>query len=261
MSGRVPVGHIPPLEEFERVIILDGDGGYLQLPSLTTAQRNALTAVNGMKIYNSTTNQVESYENGSWVAEGNLALTTHTADLDAHTYEPLSVLRTGEYMPHSIIGGEFVNTAMVANRLYAMPFIVVRDLTVDRIALQVRVADAGKVARTGIYNNGTNLAPGTLIANSGGEVSVNAVAIVSTVINISFTKGIYWLAVVSDGVPQLAGLRNVTTILGQVSNQLGQWSAGWKVAHAYGVLPDPFGAGTLLENLYFIVGLRLASLD
>ena len=52
------------------VIITDGAGHYLQLPSLTTAQRNVLTAVNGMVIYNSTTNQIESYENGVWGAIG-----------------------------------------------------------------------------------------------------------------------------------------------------------------------------------------------
>lgn len=50
------------------ILIPDGVGHYLQLPKLTTAQRNALTAVNGMIIYNSTTTQVESYENDAWVA-------------------------------------------------------------------------------------------------------------------------------------------------------------------------------------------------
>jgi hypothetical protein len=41
----------------------------VKLNSLTTTQRDALTASNGMTIYNSTTNQVESYENGSWVGK------------------------------------------------------------------------------------------------------------------------------------------------------------------------------------------------
>lgn len=36
------------------------------LPSLTTAERDALTPFNGMVIYNSDTNQNESYENGVW---------------------------------------------------------------------------------------------------------------------------------------------------------------------------------------------------
>jgi hypothetical protein len=41
--------------------------------TLTTTERNALTAVNGMIIYNSTTTQFEFYENGSWVSGSGLA--------------------------------------------------------------------------------------------------------------------------------------------------------------------------------------------
>jgi len=39
----------------------------LKLNSLTTAQRDALSASNGMVIYNTTTNQTEFYEAGAWV--------------------------------------------------------------------------------------------------------------------------------------------------------------------------------------------------
>ena len=41
---------------------------YLRVPSLTTTQRTALTPVNGMVIYNSTTAQLETYENSIWEA-------------------------------------------------------------------------------------------------------------------------------------------------------------------------------------------------
>ena len=48
------------------LVVADGTGHYLQVPTLTTAQRDALAAVNGMIIYNSDTNQLEQYSNGSW---------------------------------------------------------------------------------------------------------------------------------------------------------------------------------------------------
>jgi hypothetical protein len=40
----------------------------LVMASFTTTQRNALTAANGMMIYNTTSNQFEGYENGAWIS-------------------------------------------------------------------------------------------------------------------------------------------------------------------------------------------------
>ncbi len=46
---------------------LENPLGYLLLNRITTTDRNALTAVNGMIIYNTTDNKFQGYENGSWV--------------------------------------------------------------------------------------------------------------------------------------------------------------------------------------------------
>lgn len=43
-----------------------GTTGALLVPRLTTTQRDALTAVNGMIIYNTTTNTMQGYINGAW---------------------------------------------------------------------------------------------------------------------------------------------------------------------------------------------------
>lgn len=42
--------------------------GALLIPRMTTTQRNALTAANGMGIYNTTSGQFEKYQAGAWVA-------------------------------------------------------------------------------------------------------------------------------------------------------------------------------------------------
>jgi len=68
------------LEGIEYLEILDGDGHYLQLPKLTTAQRNALSATEGMMIYNTDTGQVEAYQDGSWSAVGGAGTFTDLTD-------------------------------------------------------------------------------------------------------------------------------------------------------------------------------------
>jgi hypothetical protein len=40
--------------------------GFVQFGSLTTAERDALAAANGMVIYNTTDNKFQGYENGAW---------------------------------------------------------------------------------------------------------------------------------------------------------------------------------------------------
>lgn len=48
-------------------------GQYIQLPSLTTTERDALTAAAGMIVYNSTTATLQKYEGGAWVSLGGSA--------------------------------------------------------------------------------------------------------------------------------------------------------------------------------------------
>ncbi len=52
-------------------LIIDNSLGteYLQIPSLTTTERNALTPIAGMVIYNETTTQFNKYENAAWRAD------------------------------------------------------------------------------------------------------------------------------------------------------------------------------------------------
>ena len=47
-------------------IIGSGAGSYIQLPTMTTTQRNAISANNGMLVYNTTDNKFQGYENGAW---------------------------------------------------------------------------------------------------------------------------------------------------------------------------------------------------
>jgi hypothetical protein len=64
-TGRVGIGTASPATS--AILDLSSTTGALLLPRMTTTQRDALTAVNGMIIYNTTTNTTEARQDGAWV--------------------------------------------------------------------------------------------------------------------------------------------------------------------------------------------------
>ena len=65
-AGNLGVGLPRPLQKLH----VNGNAkveGFVQFGSLTTTQRDALTAANGMVIYNTTDNKFQGRENGAWV--------------------------------------------------------------------------------------------------------------------------------------------------------------------------------------------------
>ena len=65
-SGSVGIGTAAP--NASAILDLTSTTGALLIPRMTTTQRDALTAVNGMLIYNSTLNKFQGYENGAWAS-------------------------------------------------------------------------------------------------------------------------------------------------------------------------------------------------
>lgn len=192
------------------------------------------------------------------------AMVAHQAELDAHTRNIYAVLRTGQYfVPFPVRGTALVYT-LSANSLQALPFPVPRDLTIDRLAVQVRTADPGKKVRIGIYNNGTNLYPGSLLLDAG-EVDAGTLDVKTIIIDQALTKGLYWFTLVSDGEPKLRVLSRMFSPIGLDPTDFGKVYDRWYKTVTYGALPDPFpsdGGRYKTTNLpYFLVFARLKSLD
>ncbi len=261
-----------------------------RVPVYTTTQRDALTATTGLVIYNSTTAQLESYNGSAWVAAGKvygdatflplgggqmsgnitmagaqtvdgIDISVHAADVAAHQDTMSRHIATGVY--HFFNSGrQGPNIAMVADTLYAIPIVIPRALTVDRIGVAVQVAGAGgKLIRIGIYNNGTNYVPGTLLADYG-TVAADTTGVQALTISQALAKRVYWLVIISNGTPTVRTVSPVN--FWPIGSDPTDWSLEYthytKVS-AFGALPDPFPSS--LSTSYaavFKVMLRVLSL-
>jgi len=192
--------------------------------------------------------------------EGQLA--EHVAALDAHTRNPFEEIITGQYSNVLVNLDTSVKT-LVVDHLYATPYMAARLLTVDRIAVEIKTAAADKSARLGIYRNGTNMYPGALVLDCG-TINCGTTGVKEIVIDQQLSKGLYWLAIVSDGAPQIEQALVVSKFLGVIGSNYSSYYVGWDVSQAYGALPDPFTTGgSLVQNVTRVpyIVLRPGSLD
>lgn len=124
------------------VIVTDGAGHYMELPSLTTAQRNALTPSNGMTIWNSSTGQVEKYDGAAWGAVGVttfLRLSDTPASYIGHGGEVVKV--KGDESALELAAGGI--TGVTVRKNTQMPVIGVRPQLnlIEGAAVDIKIAD------------------------------------------------------------------------------------------------------------------------
>ena len=167
------------------------------------------------------------------------------------------LFRTGEYTIGYPKDGS-AGLSVAANVLMAAPFIVARPMTIDRLAVGVTTGGAG-LARLGIYNNGTNLYPGTLLLDAG-TVDISAVATVAVTINQALGRGIYWLALVANIVASYQMWYPALALFGMGAS-LNDIQGRWKPAFTYAALPDPFTASGSSDGNGGVVFARVLSLD
>lgn len=191
--------------------------------------------------------------------EGQLA--DHLAELDAHTKDEAEILRIGDYY-HSLRWGTPSTGIYSINKIHALPFVVARKITLDRIAIEITTLLNPSNIRLGIYNNGTNLYPGSLLLDAG-VVSGATTGVKAIIINQALTKGIYWLTYVADASPTVRAVANALWTplgIGNATSFAGA-AVAHEATHTYGVLLDPFPtAGADILGNCPLIGVRIASL-
>jgi hypothetical protein len=140
-------------------------------------------------------------------------------------------------------GTALAGSALAANRMYAMPFISPKAITIDQIGVYVSTLST-TTARLGIYNDNGNCYPGTLLLDAG-TIDVTATGAKKIAINqVLGTNKLYWFVIVCAATPSIycIPVAAVISILG-TSSALGTAQyAGLYVSQTYGALPGTFPA-------------------
>ncbi len=168
---------------------------------------------------------------------------------------PGSISNTNWVLPGWSFGATAGNV-VVADRRYYTPIYVANGMTYVRIGVHVRIAGAGgTVARLGLYaatiTTNRRIIPGALVLDAG-TVSVATTGGKEITIDETLPSGFYFLALSSNGVPNLTrpatsgpGSMPIATLLATVDVIQGSILAVDGIA-GEGALPDPATAPTFL---------------
>ena len=234
--------------QFIKLRMRGGSGSYILLPVLTSTQRNALSAVAGYTIYNSTTSQIENYNGSSWEAvgkvygdstflplgggtmSGNIAMvgaqtvdgvdiSAHAADISAHHPAEIAEGR-GYYDTTTLLqvpGAELMGQVTISfptNYIHYFPIMVRTSIVCDLMVIEVTTqASSGKTLRLGIYNANTSWQPTSLVLDAG-TVAADAAAVVTKSISQTLTPGPYLLAIAIQETTALRVVRGGTRYIG-----------------------------------------------
>jgi len=144
-----------------------------------------------------------------------------------------------------LIFNSLTTQTLTANRVYLAPFILGRALTVTTVAIQVTTAgSSGTVAAGGIYSNGSDNSPNSLLYSTV-DFATDATGTPTQTVSWSLQANtVYWLAIQGSGTPTL---RAVAPAIGwtYLSGTTGSFIAYYYyVASSYG-LPSSLSGVTL----------------
>ena len=142
-------------------------------------------------------------------------------------------------------------TAIVADRLYAMPFVTAKAHKVTQMGIYVSTGVADTLARLGIYQDDGALYPGALVLDAG-TIATTATAYreITGLTQMLAPNTLYWRVLVGNGVPTLnwENTGDISGILGSANATPGGMCSGYYVAFTYAVLPATFPASATIAQ-------------
>jgi len=165
---------------------------------------------------------------------------------------------SGEYYGALGAAGPITPITMVADKLYCIPFLVLKTETFNGIAIDVQTLSAGN-ARLGIYNDNGACAPGTLLVDAG-AVDTGTTGAKEIVINQSLQPGLYWLAAIFNATPKVYGPTTIPNLLGLKTPSVASCGcySWYYTTQVYGELPTPHPAPTLYGSSPCGISLKRA---
>ena len=108
------------------------------------------------------------------------------------------------YLPVAINCTALTTLTLTTNRIYYIPFVPEKTITVNSLAIEVTTASAG-TGQVGIYNSNANYRPNSLL----GYISIDTgtTGVKSGNVSISLTAGnLYWLAIINTSAAVIRGV-------------------------------------------------------
>lgn len=188
--------------------------------------------------------QSEQVGHSALVGGAQTALHSHAgggATQDFSFYRKYGVTNYEAWYTSPRAGTALAGTVLVANRIYAMPFICPKAITLDQIGAYVSTLST-TTARLGIYTDNGNCYPGNLLIDAG-TIDVTATGAKKIAISQALAANtLYWLVIVCAATPAIycIPVAGVINILGHPAALGTAQHAGLYATLTYGVLPGTF---------------------
>lgn len=146
----------------------------------------------------------------------------------------------------------------VLDQLYAWPYVVPYPMTLDRISVYVATAQTSSEVRLGLYSNGSDDRPGSLILDAG-TVSAASTGQKDATISQSVAAGMLWMACVVQTAGGTTALWNVGPYMWNrvpTSSAMTTDYHSVYVSSVSGALPNPFGTISGVSDYAALLGVR-----